>query len=67
VTRTFSNDKKVALDSINQLDSAALYDKLRTGLPMEETRVYVVRVSGYRKQFALPPPPEAPASAAASH
>jgi membrane-bound lytic murein transglycosylase C len=67
VTRTFSNDKKAALDSINQLDSAALYDKLRTGLPMEETRVYVVRVSGYRKQFALLPPPETPASAAANH
>jgi membrane-bound lytic murein transglycosylase C len=56
VTRTFSTDRKAALDSINHLDSAALYDKLRTGLPMEETRVYVVRVSGYRKQFALLPP-----------
>ncbi len=36
------------------MDQSAVYDKLRTGLPMEETRNYVVKVSGYRKQFALP-------------
>ena len=64
VTRTFANDKKDAFDTINHMDSAALYDKLRTGLPMEETRVYVVRVSGYRKQFAMLPPPETPSPAA---
>ena len=64
VTRTFANDKKDAFDTINHMDSAALYDKLRTGLPMEETRVYVVRVSGYRKQFAMLPPPETPSAAA---
>jgi membrane-bound lytic murein transglycosylase C len=64
VTRTFANDKKEAFDNINHMDSTALYDKLRTGLPMEETRVYVVRVSGYRKQFAMLPPPETPSPAA---
>ncbi len=48
------------------MDSAALYDKLRTGLPMEETRVYVVKVSGYRKQFAAPPPPPPPETPAAA-
>lgn len=63
VTRTFSNDKKEAFDNINHMDSAALYDKLRTGLPMEETRVYVVRVSGYRKQFAMLPPPDTASTA----
>ncbi|HWM69767.1 MAG TPA: murein transglycosylase domain-containing protein [Steroidobacteraceae bacterium] len=70
VTRTFSSDRKEAFDTINHMDSAALYDKLRTGLPMEETRVYVVRVSGYRKQFAMLPPAETPTTApstAASH
>jgi membrane-bound lytic murein transglycosylase C len=64
VTRTFANDRKEAFDSINHMDSAALYDKLRTGLPMEETRVYVVRVSGYRKQFAMLPPAETPSAPA---
>jgi membrane-bound lytic murein transglycosylase C len=64
VTHTFANDKKEAFDNINHMDSTALYDKLRTGLPMEETRVYVVRVSGYRKQFAMLPPPETPSPAA---
>jgi membrane-bound lytic murein transglycosylase C len=64
VTRTFASDKKDAFDTINHMDSAALYDKLRTGLPMEETRVYVVRVSGYRKQFAMLPPPETASPAA---
>jgi len=54
VTRTFANDRKAALDSINHMETIAVYDKLRTGLPMEETRNYVVKVSGYRKQFALP-------------
>jgi membrane-bound lytic murein transglycosylase C len=67
VTRTFSSDRKEAFDTINHMDSVALYDKLRTGLPMEETRVYVVRVSGYRKQFAMLPPSATPASTAASH
>jgi membrane-bound lytic murein transglycosylase C len=51
VTRTFASDKIEALNDINRLDSGALYDKLRTNLPMEETRQYVVKVSGYRKQF----------------
>jgi membrane-bound lytic murein transglycosylase C len=54
VTRTFANDKKAAFDSINRMDQGAVYDKLRSGLPMEETRNYVVKVSGYRKQLALP-------------
>jgi membrane-bound lytic murein transglycosylase C len=63
VTRTFSNDRKTALDTINHLDSTALYDKLRTGLPVEETRVYIVRVSGYRKQLAMLPPVDAAATA----
>jgi membrane-bound lytic murein transglycosylase C len=66
VTRTFSNDRKTALDTMNHMDSMTLYDKLRTGLPMEETRVYVVRVSGYRKQFAMLPPVDAGMAATAT-
>jgi membrane-bound lytic murein transglycosylase C len=51
VTRTFNKDPKAAIADINALDSQALYDRLRTGLPFEETRSYVVKVTGYRKQF----------------
>ncbi len=52
VTKTFDKNTKVALADINHLDSQALYERLRTGLPMPETRQYVVKVTGYRKQFA---------------
>jgi membrane-bound lytic murein transglycosylase C len=52
VMRTFANDKHQALNAINGLEPPALFDQLRTKLPFEETRQYVVRVSGYRKQFA---------------
>jgi membrane-bound lytic murein transglycosylase C len=51
VTRTFAKDKNAAFDSINGLEPSALYDRLRTNLPSEETRQYVVKVTGYRKQF----------------
>ena len=51
VTRTFANDRAQALNAINGLEPAVLYDRLRTGLPSEETRQYVVKVSGFRKQF----------------
>jgi membrane-bound lytic murein transglycosylase C len=51
VTRTFANDKREALKDINGLDPPTLYDRLRNNLPSEETRQYVVRVTGYRKQF----------------
>jgi membrane-bound lytic murein transglycosylase C len=58
VTRTFNKDSKAAaIADINTLDSQALYERLRTGLPFEETRLYVVKVTGYRKQInSLPAP-----------
>jgi membrane-bound lytic murein transglycosylase C len=52
VTRTFAKDRGEAFKTINGLEPPALYARLRTGLPFEETRQYVVKVSGYRKQFA---------------
>ena len=58
VTRTFANDRTAALNDINGLEASALYERLRTKLPFEETRQYVVRVTGYRKLFvntATPP------------
>jgi membrane-bound lytic murein transglycosylase C len=51
VTRAFAGDRTVALNNINSLEPSVLYDRLRTTLPFEETRQYVVKVTGYRKQF----------------
>ena len=51
VTRTFASDRAEAMAGINRLDPPALYERLRTGLASEETRQYVVTVTGYRKQF----------------
>ncbi len=56
VTRTFAADKTQALNSINGLEPPALYDRLRTDLPSAETRQYVVKVTGYRKQFMTASP-----------
>jgi membrane-bound lytic murein transglycosylase C len=57
VMLTFNKQTKLALADINALDSQSLYERLRTGLPYEETRLYVVKVTGYRKQFnSLPAP-----------
>jgi membrane-bound lytic murein transglycosylase C len=51
VTRTFNGDRNAALTSINGLEPAVLFEQLRSNLPSEETRQYVVKVTGYRKQF----------------
>ena len=51
VLKAFSRDKVAAVNSINSLEPPGVYEKLRTGLPYEETRQYLVRVVGYRKQF----------------
>jgi membrane-bound lytic murein transglycosylase C len=72
VTRTFASDKSEALTDINGLPPAALFDKLRTDLPSEETRQYVVKVTGYRRQFVNAPgeegaPAPVPTPAVAPH
>jgi membrane-bound lytic murein transglycosylase C len=51
VTRTFSRDRTTAMNTINTLDPPVLFESLRTNLPLEETRQYVVKVTGYRRQF----------------
>lgn len=51
VTRTFAKERADAFTSINAMEPSAVYDRLRTGLPYEETRQYVVKVTGFRKQF----------------
>jgi membrane-bound lytic murein transglycosylase C len=51
VTRTFAKDRGTAMNTINSLDPPILFENLRTKLPLDETRLYVVKVTGYRKQF----------------
>ena len=60
VMKVFAKIKREALKMINDLQPAALFDRLRTSLPWEETRQYVVKVTKSRKQYvdgaAAPPP-----------
>lgn len=54
VLRTFSGSAKkrdAALAEINSLTAPAVYNKLRSQLPYAETRQYLQRVVGFRKQF----------------
>jgi membrane-bound lytic murein transglycosylase C len=51
VFKTFSKDQRTALQQINDLQPAALYDRLRTGLPYQETREYLAKVVAFRKLF----------------
>jgi membrane-bound lytic murein transglycosylase C len=47
----FSKDKVAAVISNNGLEPPGVDEKLRTSLPYGETRQYLVRVVGFRKQF----------------
>ena len=51
VFRTFSRDRVAAVNQINSLQPAAVYDQLRANLPYEETRHYLQKVTTYRKAF----------------
>ena len=51
VFRTFSRDRTTAVNQINSLQPAGVYDQLRKNLPYEETRGYLEKVTGYRKSF----------------
>jgi membrane-bound lytic murein transglycosylase C len=51
VFRTFSRDHVAAVNQINGLKPAAVYDQLRAHLPYEETRHYLEKVTTYRKAF----------------
>jgi membrane-bound lytic murein transglycosylase C len=55
VLRVFADDRKQAISDLNNLPPPMLFEKLRSDLPSDETRQYVVRVTGYRKQFAGAP------------
>ena len=51
VFRTFSRDRTTAVNQINSLQPAGVYDQLHHHLPYEETRHYLEKVTGYRKAF----------------
>ena len=51
VLRTFSKDRTNAVQQINSLQPAALYERLRGHLPYEETRRYLEKVTTFRKSF----------------
>ncbi len=55
VLRAFGGSSKnpqAALNAINSLKPDEVYDRLRTRLPYEETRSYVVKVVSAKKRFA---------------
>ncbi|MDD5383329.1 MAG: murein transglycosylase domain-containing protein [Gallionella sp.] len=54
VLRTFGGSAKqrdAAIAAINRMAAPAVYDKLRQQLPYAETRQYLQKVVGFRKQF----------------
>ena len=51
VFRKLSQDRVAAINQINGLQPAGVYDQLRQSLPYEETRRYLEKVSAYRKSF----------------
>jgi membrane-bound lytic murein transglycosylase C len=55
VEKIFSNSRSQALNNINSLPPPSLFDKLHSDMPSDETRQYMVKVTGYRKQFVSSP------------
>jgi membrane-bound lytic murein transglycosylase C len=51
VLRTFSKNRTTAVQQINGLQPGALYDKLRSNLPYQETRNYLEKVTTVRKSY----------------
>ncbi|HSC56635.1 MAG TPA: murein transglycosylase domain-containing protein [Nitrospira sp.] len=51
VLRTFSRDHTAAMQQVNGLQPASVYDQLRQHLPYQETRLYLEKVTTYRKAF----------------
>ncbi|MBX3328324.1 MAG: transglycosylase SLT domain-containing protein, partial [Nitrospira sp.] len=51
VFKAFAANSTSAINHINGLEPPAVYDRLRTNLPYQETRDYLAKVVGFRKQF----------------
>ena len=54
VFKAFAANSTSAINQINGLEPPAVYDRLRSNLPYQETRDYLVKVVGFRKQFVTP-------------
>ncbi len=54
VLRAFSKDQVAAVNQINSLYPAEVYQKLRKSLPYQETREYLSKVVTFRKEFVSP-------------
>jgi membrane-bound lytic murein transglycosylase C len=55
VFRAFSPDSVAAINRINSLQPPAVYERLRSHLPNQETREYLTKVVNFRKQFVSAP------------
>ena len=55
VFKAFARDQTSAINQINSLQPPAVYDRLRAHLPYQETRDYLAKVVGFRKQFVVLP------------
>jgi membrane-bound lytic murein transglycosylase C len=55
VFRAFSPDSDAAINRINSLQPPAVYERLRSHLPYQETREYLIKVVNFRKQFVSAP------------
>lgn len=53
--KAFAPDQTAAINQINSLQPPAVYDRLRANLPYQETRDYLTKVVGFRKQFISAP------------
>ena len=51
VYRTFSRDRTAAVQQVNGLQPGSVYEQLRQHLPYQETRLYLEKVTTYRKAF----------------
>ena len=51
VLKAFSTDRVAAVNAINSMEPPGVYERLRKNLPYAETREYLARVVGYRRQF----------------
>jgi membrane-bound lytic murein transglycosylase C len=55
VMKVFSGKRDEAAAVINRSGPATVYQKLRSGLPYQETRDYLKKVVDFRKQFVNAP------------
>jgi peptidoglycan lytic transglycosylase C len=51
VLRAFAADQAAAVNRINGMQPPAVYDRLRRHLPHQETRRYLAKVVGFRREF----------------